>query len=60
LHHPELSWRTWRLMEATDWRFLPYPGGLLDQPDWLMADLLTIGGLSQQVKNMLPTGPIEE
>jgi hypothetical protein len=29
-------------MEAFDWKYLPYAGGLLDQPDWLIADLLTI------------------
>lgn len=40
-------------MESTDWRFLPYSGGLLDQPDWLIADLLTISGLSQQVRKMV-------
>ena len=30
------------LLEHMEWRHLPYPGGLLEQPDWLFADLYTI------------------
>ena len=29
-------------MENTGWKYLPFEGGLLDQPDWLMQDLATI------------------
>jgi hypothetical protein len=39
LYRPELSLPIWKAMEATDWRHLAYPGGLLDQPDWLIHDL---------------------
>jgi len=30
------------LLENMEWRHLPYPGGLLEQPDWLFEDLFTI------------------
>jgi hypothetical protein len=40
-------------MEATGWRFLPYPGALLDQPDPLIEDLLTISGASTRVRESL-------
>lgn len=29
-------------MRATGWRFLPYAGGLLDQPEWIMHDLIEL------------------
>jgi len=35
-------WNLWKMMEALDWRFLPSAGGMLDQPEALMEDLLTI------------------
>jgi hypothetical protein len=31
-------------MEATDWKHLPYAGGLLDQPESLMDDIMVIAG----------------
>jgi hypothetical protein len=40
------------MMEATDWRFLPYGGGLLDQPDWLMADLFTLSHEKAWIKHV--------
>jgi len=42
LHQPDLSLAIWKAMEATQWRHLPFPGGLLDQPDWLIHDLYII------------------
>ncbi len=36
------SWHIWQLCEATDWQHLPFPGALLDQPDWFMEDVITI------------------
>jgi hypothetical protein len=44
LNNPELSWQIWTRMEATGGKHLPYPGALLDQPDWLMQDLFVITG----------------
>lgn len=40
-------------MEATGGRHLPYPGGLMDQPEWLMEDLFTISAEAQRVKRDL-------
>ena len=40
-NYPE-SLAIWKLMRATDWKHLPYPGSLLEQPDWLISDLLNI------------------
>jgi len=42
LHNPDLSWKIWVLLESMEWKHLPYPGGLLEQPDWLFKDLFTI------------------
>lgn len=39
---PDFSYDVWRVMKAFDFRLLPYGGGILDQPDWLMHDLLQI------------------
>ena len=47
------SWMVWVRMEATGWKFLPYPGGLLEQPDWLMQDLFRIRAASERVKETL-------
>ena len=45
LNDPDLAWRTWALMETTGWRFLPIEGGLLDQPETLIDDLMTMAWL---------------
>lgn len=41
LNHEE-SWSIWMIVRAFDWKALPYSGGLLDQPDWLLNDLLNL------------------
>ena len=51
----EASWSVYEKMEAFAdgygaWRFLPHPGGLLEQPEWLMEDLLTWRWLANKVK----------
>jgi hypothetical protein len=40
-------------MEITNWRFLPYSGGLLDQPDWLLGDLLALNQTSNQLREQI-------
>jgi hypothetical protein len=37
-------------MEATDWRFLPYAGGLMDQPELLMANVYRIANAARALK----------
>ena len=54
LNDLERSWKVWTFLEATGWRFLPFPGGLLDQPDWLLRDLMTIAAVSERVRKELP------
>lgn len=53
LNDPERSWPIWQWMEATGWKFLPYAGGLLDQPDWLLRDLLTVSAISERVRKQV-------
>lgn len=53
MHDPEAAWQAWSLMEATDWRFLPRAGGLLDQPEALLEDILTLATLARAVERML-------
>lgn len=38
----EEAWAAWAQMSATGWRFLPYEGGLLDQPELLMSNVFRI------------------
>lgn len=38
----EESWSIWMIVRAFDWKALPHAGGLLDQPDWLLNDLLNL------------------
>ena len=47
LNNLEVSWRVFLLLESTrdeyrNWRHLPFKGGVLDQPAWLMDDLLAL------------------
>jgi len=46
----ETAWRGWTLQEATGWRFLPCPGGLLDQDEALLMDILAIAALNERWK----------
>lgn len=46
----ETAWRTWMLMEATGQRFLPCAGGLIDQDEALLMDVLAIAALSERVR----------
>jgi len=39
-------------MEATEWRHLPWPGGLLDQPDWWLSDMRVIAWRRNRIKEM--------
>jgi hypothetical protein len=47
-----MSWMIWTLMEATEWRHLPFPGGLLDQPDWWLQDMRVIAWRRNRLKGM--------
>ena len=53
LHDPELAWQAWTMIQATGWNFLPHAGGLLDQPESLMDDIMAIAITSQKVKDDL-------
>jgi hypothetical protein len=44
------------MCEALDWRHLPYSGGILDQPDWLMEDLMTIAAEVSAQKRLKKDG----
>jgi hypothetical protein len=48
----ETAWRTWTLEEATGWRFLPNAGGLLDQDESLLQDVLAIAALNERLKKL--------
>lgn len=57
LHTPERSWTVWRMLENTGWKHLPGAGGLLDQEDALMADLLIISWRKGIMKELMKRGP---
>ena len=48
-----------KILESFGWEKLPYEGGLLDQPAWLIEDLMTINWRKGIVKDMLSPTPIE-
>jgi hypothetical protein len=60
INRPEESFEIWSLMEATDWKYLPYAGGLLDQPDWLLEDIFTLSWRSRYVREMVRDIPVPE
>ena len=45
------------MMENSGWKHLPREGGLLDQEDALMADLLIISWRKGIVKELMKRGP---
>jgi hypothetical protein len=45
------------MMVATDFHHLPFEGGLLDQPEWLMADLFTLTWRKSVLKEMSKKPP---
>lgn len=49
----ESSFAIWSMLDSLDWRYLPDPGGLLDQNEALMSDLATISYASQLVEIQL-------
>lgn len=53
--HRELEtvWPVWELWAATDRRFLPGAGGLADQDEALMEDLLTIDALESKIRRQM-------
>jgi len=52
LHRLE-SYDIWTMCESFGWRFLPHAGGLLDQPQWLVEDLMTLTWVSGLVEQEL-------
>jgi len=52
-----VAWNTWKLLEQTGWQWLPCDGGLLDQPEALFEDLLTIAWRKDRVEEMMKKGP---
>ena len=51
LHDLETSWRVWQLMEATGWHYPP--SVLMNEPHWLLEDLLTITGQKSAVEKLM-------
>lgn len=46
----EEAWSAFTQMEATGWRFLPYAGGLLDQPELLMRNIYRIARVARNME----------
>jgi hypothetical protein len=44
------AWRAWSMMSATDWKHLPEGGGLLDQSEALMNDVLSIEFMHRRLR----------
>lgn len=46
---PQTAWLLFTLMDSTEWKHLPDPGGLLDQDETLMADVALLSRMSALV-----------
>lgn len=57
LNEPELSWKVWVMLETMEWKHLPYAGGILDQPEWLMEDLYTLSARRSALKSAMKETP---
>jgi len=49
----DTAWAVFTQLNATDWRHLPYAGGLLDQPEQLWNDVITIAGLERRIRKLM-------
>ena len=47
----QLAFKLWFWMKATDYKFLPYAGGLAEQPDRLMSEIAKIAWQYEVTKN---------
>jgi len=47
---PDQAYKVWSQMAATDWKHLPAGGGLLDQPEALWNDVLTIEFMNRRIQ----------
>lgn len=46
-------WPVWLQMRGMDWHFLPYGGGLLEQPGWMMEGIIKLETMYQRIKQEL-------
>ncbi|MBN1261089.1 MAG: hypothetical protein JXB35_10450 [Anaerolineae bacterium] len=53
LCRPEESFGLWKLCESFEWRFLPFPGSLVEQPEWFLKDMATLNWLNRIVRRDL-------
>lgn len=51
------AFKVWCMLQGLDWSHLPYEGGLLEQPEALMNDLLTISWRKNIIGEMLKPTP---
>jgi hypothetical protein len=51
LNHPHAYeiWLRWRVLDR---KFLPYPGGFIDQPEDIMQDLILLDSLFDTLKDI--------
>ncbi len=52
-HDLEIAYPVWLRWRALGKTHLPYGGGFLEQPEWLMDDLLTLDALYEQIRDLL-------
>jgi hypothetical protein len=50
LRKPELSFEIWKLWKSFGEKFLPFPGSLLEQPDWWLHDMRLLNWLDRRIK----------
>lgn len=48
----EEAWKAFVLLEAVEWKHLPYTGGLMDQPDLLMRNIFRVKYLHGKLKEL--------
>lgn len=53
---PDTAYQAWAQVSATDWKHLLVAGGLLDQPEVLWDDVMTIEFMHRRVKESKENG----
>ena len=47
---PDLAYAVWSQMQATEWKHLPFAGGLLEQPEALWDGVMKIEFMNRRTK----------
>ena len=56
LSKPRESLELYQLCDAMEWKHLPFPGGLLDQPEWFLSDVRLLASRMNYLRKLKKAG----